>query len=428
MPVARPGDSVGPGRGSAAVLVRLVPPAGMAPPFGGVGRRPLRGLWFLASCRLCALQPGVAVPRAARRSAWVGVGPGFWVSFWSFSVFGVDFWVVLWYNQVVFRFRRRFSRLSPWRCPVSALPSVSRLLWSAFRAGGFAAFSVRSSRRALGGWAFVAAFRSESVAAAFAARWAGRLGLSGCAVRVCRGRWCVSVPVAWSAGSAWPLCAVPVSGPRGSGWGCVVAGLGLRGVAALAAALAAPVPPVPPSVPPSVGFCGSRSLSRAWSRVVASVIRSLPVSVPVVVGCAAGADETVRSAARCSSARTVRVWAVASGAWGRGPSAFAARSAALVRSLEAGSWFVGFVVSPCPAGVAPARSWSSGSSVSGSWSSLALAAGRGLPVLVVWCGPGAPALPAWPGGSWSPVASVPWSSAPVGAPAFVWSPTSGLFS
>ena len=161
-----------------------------------------------------------------------------------------------------------------------------------------------------------------------------------------------------------------------------------------------------------VGFSGSRSLSPSFAPLVSRVVASvLAAGRLVVVGDCSGADALVRAAAgrRCAVARVspssrVRL--------GRG--AFAARSVRLVRSVArrrfwAGSGFVGFVSAPCPSGVVPSRSWSSGASASGSWSSLALAAGWGLPVFVFWCAPGAPVLPAWPGGSWVP-----------GAPSGVW--------
>lgn len=164
-----------------------------------------------------------------------------------------------------------------------------------------------------------------------------------------------------------------------------------------------------------VGFCGSRSLGPAWSPLVASVVASvLAAGRLVLVGDAAGADSFVRRAAGplCAVAR-VSPAARSS----LGPAAFAARSVRLVRAVArrrffSGSAFVGFVSSPCPAGVLPARRWSSGSSASGSWSSLALAAGWGVPVFVFWCAPGPPALPSSWSGSWVPAApSGVWCSA-----------------
>ena len=211
-----------------------------------------------------------------------------------------------------------------------------------------------------------------------------------------------------------------------------------------------------------VGFCGSRTLaasatdSALVSRVVGSVLAALPHR-DLAVGCAVGGDALVVSsvlAAGASSRLCVfatfgpvsppwpasRVFApgasssvssvsgvasaLAAGAsvswWaGGGPAVplagrLASRSAALVSAIAAsgaGRGFVGFVTSPCPAGLGPSPSPSvcfSGSG-SGSWASLALASGLGLPVVVFPVGALASAgpvgaLPAsW--GSWTPLAS-----------------------
>jgi len=152
-----------------------------------------------------------------------------------------------------------------------------------------------------------------------------------------------------------------------------------------------------------VGFCGSRSLAPTFAPLVGAVVgRVVAAGGSVVVGCAAGADQFVRSAALGAV-----VFSVASGQWGRGRGAFAGRSAALVRHVAAVgpscAALVGFVSSPCPVGVVPGQSWSVGGS--GSWSSLALAAGLGLPVYIFWCAPGAFVPPSWLGAFWSPVAS-----------------------
>jgi hypothetical protein len=84
------------------------------------------------------------------------------------------------------------------------------------------------------------------------------------------------------------------------------------------------------------------------------------------------------------------------------------RWCALVRAVSVsgpGARFFGFVLGPCPRSVSPSASSSRCfcGGGSGSWASLAFAVGLGLPVVVFWCGSGAPALPSWWGGSWSPV-------------------------
>jgi hypothetical protein len=171
-------------------------------------------------------------------------------------------------------------------------------------------------------------------------------------------------------------------------------------------------------LPPAVGFSGSRALSAAWAPAVCALLASLPPAVPVLVGDASGADALVR-AARPGA----RVFAVAGG---RSAAALVARSVALVRGLAlcgAGACLLALPGGPCPAGVLPAAGWRSGVSPSGTWSSAALAAGLGVAVLVGWCAPGAPVLPAWPRGVWSALPALPWSpGSPAPCPLFGWSP------
>ncbi len=79
---------------------------------------------------------------------------------------------------------------------------------------------------------------------------------------------------------------------------------------------------------------------------------------------------------------SAEVFAVSSGRWGSGRGAFAARSVACVRAVAAaGGLWVSFPASACPAGLRPSSSQSrcfSGLSA-GTWSSLALALGSGVP-------------------------------------------------
>jgi hypothetical protein len=160
----------------------------------------------------------------------------------------------------------------------------------------------------------------------------------------------------------------------------------------------------------SVGFSGSRSLAGRRAALVRSLAASCAaVRVPVLVGCASGADGFARAGApgarvfRASSFRRPGVPFRAS---------FAARSVAFVRALAAAS---GLLVSapggPCPRRARPGPAWVSG--VGGSWASAALAAGLGVPVvLLLPAGVCPPA--AW--GAWSLVSSGPlagaWSLAP----------------
>jgi hypothetical protein len=169
-----------------------------------------------------------------------------------------------------------------------------------------------------------------------------------------------------------------------------------------------------------IGFSGSRSLSSSWAPLVGRVVRgALAAGRGVGVGCAAGADLLVRRAAGGRAC----VWRVSSGAWGSGRGAFAARSVALVRAVAAsgaGAGFAGFVSSPCPAGLLPSASSSACFSGlgSGSWASLALAAGLGLPVVVFWCGGGWGALLPLSWGVWSPVVAGPFAGGWLLSPRF----------
>jgi len=166
------------------------------------------------------------------------------------------------------------------------------------------------------------------------------------------------------------------------------------------------------------GVSGSRRLPFSFRPLVARVVAgALSAGFGVSAGCASGADRFARVAA----GPACRVFRASS----RSPSALVARSCRFVRSLAgaAGSVLAGFVVGPCPTGLrgVPARAWRSGSPASGSWSSLGLAAGLGVRVVVFWCGGGAAALPAaW--GAWSLVAAGPFAGGWLLSPAAVQAP------
>ena len=163
-------------------------------------------------------------------------------------------------------------------------------------------------------------------------------------------------------------------------------------------------------------FVGSR-LSGAWSTVAGGVATLLLVrqasDYTVSVGCAGGCDLAVR--ATFFRLPCLTVFEAAS----RSRGALAARSAACVRSVlpAAGGCVLAFPSGPCPAGVAVRRSFRGCGS--GSWGSVGLALGLGLPVLVYvppgvavvgFAGPLASQLPvvasgAW--GAWLGAAAVP---------------------
>jgi hypothetical protein len=145
-----------------------------------------------------------------------------------------------------------------------------------------------------------------------------------------------------------------------------------------------------------VGFCGRRSLAAAFQPLVSGVAVQVAKRLAVGVGCASGADAFVREAV--PSACVFR----ASG-FGVGRGSFARRSASLVSAVALSPsprGFVGFVASACPVGLVPsplAAKCFAGYG-SGSWASLALAAGLGVPLFVFWCEQGLQ-LPQW-SGSW----------------------------
>ena len=160
-----------------------------------------------------------------------------------------------------------------------------------------------------------------------------------------------------------------------------------------------------------VGFSGSHVACPVLVSAFSSVAAAVPASASVVVGCARGVDGLARSAFPSAS-----VFAVSSGRWGRGRSAFARRSAAFVSSLSSsGGVLVSLpaVASSPAAGLVPSSSSSRCfcGSGSGSWASLAFAVGCGVPCLVFLGSSPAPA-----GWGLSPVAGSPgwFKSAPVG--------------
>jgi hypothetical protein len=144
-----------------------------------------------------------------------------------------------------------------------------------------------------------------------------------------------------------------------------------------------------------VGFTGSRNLAQSYFPLVSRVVAGF-AGQPLAVGCAAGADQAVRLAAP-----GVQVFQAS--AFGAGRHAFVKRSVALVQAVAGSSspLIVGFVGGSCPAGLVPSPQVSRcfNGSGSGTWATLALATGLGVPVAVFWCGSGVSQLPAaW--GQW----------------------------
>lgn len=273
-------------------------------------------------------------------------------------------------------------------CPAPSSAAVVALA----RSFGAGVCFVRPSSRSFSGWVCVVAVRGSAAAAAVAAAAAARFFGSGCfcAVRPGLRAGCFRVSV--------PCLSPALRVGRRFGAVRLCGAAGLRRRRLLVPVSVSPVSPVGSVLSrfQSFGLSGSRAPLPALVPVVQSVLASLPASASVFVGCAAGVDAVVRSSFPGAS-----VVSVSSGQFGSGRSAFARRSAAVVSAVAsaAGLW-VSFPSGACPAGVVPCRSWRSAGG-SGSWGSLALAAGLGLPCLVFLpsCQP-----PAWGfsslGGGW----------------------------
>ena len=128
-----------------------------------------------------------------------------------------------------------------------------------------------------------------------------------------------------------------------------------------------------------VGVSGSRSALPGCVRAVSWAVRQCAPGAAVVTGCASGIDQVARSLA--PSALVFRA-----SRFGRGRGSFARRSIAVVRRV-AGSPSALWVSAPgraCPQGLVPSASSSAcfAGFGSGSWASLALALGLGVPALV----------------------------------------------
>lgn len=130
-----------------------------------------------------------------------------------------------------------------------------------------------------------------------------------------------------------------------------------------------------------VGFSGSRTPAGLLPpAALSAAAAAVPAGARVVVGCQRGVDAFFR---QCFP--SAEVFSVASGKWGQGKGAYAARSIACVQAVagNCGLW-VSFPASECPPGLIPSAKSSkcfSGSG-SGTWASLAFACGLGVSCLV----------------------------------------------
>jgi hypothetical protein len=263
-------------------------------------------------------------------------------------------------------------------------PSPAAVSVLASAVAGFRFSFVRPSPRSFSRWVVVCVFSSASVADGFAAAVASGLSLPFCRVRRCLGGWGVSVPV-FVRLLRLPRRSVfrvlPVRCPLAASLPAFVR-------SALVCACA-------------VGFSGSRSSVPAACALAAAAVAP-PFRPPVFLGCAGGVDAAFRAAVPGASV-------LRASSFGSGRGSFAARSVAVVSAVVSaagsrGLW-VAFPSAACPAGLLPSASSSRCfcGSGSGSWASLAFAAGSGLPCLVFGFVP--------------PAA---WGFAPVGGGWFFW--------
>ena len=154
----------------------------------------------------------------------------------------------------------------------------------------------------------------------------------------------------------------------------------------------------------TVAFTGARRLRVKYYPLVSRCVKTVEAANgQVLVGCARGLDQMVRKAAT-----RPKVFEARSGLFGdfeaHPAQTLANRSKSMVYELDMNRScervvLIGFVDKPCPPSVRPAPHWCPGSG-SGTWATLALAAGLGIPIMVIWPGASDPALPAW-WGTWA---------------------------
>lgn len=129
----------------------------------------------------------------------------------------------------------------------------------------------------------------------------------------------------------------------------------------------------------SVAFTGSRTLPFDYRFIATTLVKSLVKEQRVFVGCATGVDSIVRDL--CSWAE---IFSVSSGKWGVGASAFARRSVAMLEALQssaASHLLVAIPVGSAPSNLVPSKFWKSASG-QGTWGTVAVAIGRGIPCLL----------------------------------------------
>ena len=163
-----------------------------------------------------------------------------------------------------------------------------------------------------------------------------------------------------------------------------------------------------------IGFTGSRHLRPVHRALVGRLVQAA-AGHDICVGCASGLDALVRDAAPGA-----QVFSVASGAWGDGRGAYAARSRAMVQAIAQtrDPHLVGVVSSPCVPGIVPDTRWRSGTPASGTWSTIALAIGLQIKTILFVVDDGQ--LPQWQGGTWAMPDTGIWAG--VQADGWQWTP------
>lgn len=156
----------------------------------------------------------------------------------------------------------------------------------------------------------------------------------------------------------------------------------------------------------SIGFSGSREPSLEAVSALQLLLQSISPGIQIYVCCARGIDAVVR--ANFHGSPHLQVFSVSEFASLDPRAALAARSARCVESVDPGSrgLLVAVPSGACPPDVRPSRSFSGKGS--GTWGSVALAAGLGRRCLV-WL-PESVSPPSWFGFEWSVVARVPSGS------------------
>jgi hypothetical protein len=124
-----------------------------------------------------------------------------------------------------------------------------------------------------------------------------------------------------------------------------------------------------------IAFSGSRE--GCPESLIESIATKIPPNTQILVGCARGVDAQVR--AIYPDAKVYRATDYKAETY---PAKLAMRSSAMVADIHAaGGCLIAVPMKPCPPKVKPCTTWRS-SAGSGTWGTIALAAGLGVPTAV----------------------------------------------